>query len=70
MLFNKKPRWLRVDGIIINLDRVSFFARGTADKNDTGVVFNDTKEPIRLRNTTLDDIHYFLKHGRPRKRKA
>jgi len=66
-MFGRKPRWLRHGGNLICLDRVDDFARV---ENDVRVFFHNDPNYTVLSDITLDDIHYFLKHGRPRKRKA
>ena len=68
MLFDKKPRWLKSGEYLINLDQVEYFA-GTQKDDGTSISCIGGRY-IFLHGVTLDDIHYFLKHGRPRKRKA
>jgi len=67
MLFNKKPRWLRHGNQLITLHHVARFE----EYGPNGVlVYFINMETCVLEDITLDDIHYFLKHGGPRKRKA
>jgi len=64
MLFRRKPRWLRSKDCLINLDKVESFIKDI----DGVIAFFDGGHGSRLlRDITLDDIHYVLKHGKPRK---
>jgi hypothetical protein len=68
-MFGHKPRWMRAGNFVINLDHVDYFAR--RDPNIVEVFsFKQLNPQFVLEGVTLDDIHYFLKHGKPRKRKA
>jgi hypothetical protein len=65
-MFNKKPpRWLRHGDYVINLDKVEAFRRQSADSVNVFFTGEDTAH-ITLRGISLDDIHHFLKHGKPR----
>jgi hypothetical protein len=68
MLFNsKKPCWLRHGERLINLENVDYFETNQQPKGDAVNVFFRSSTFCVLRGISLDDIHYFLKHGRPRK---
>jgi hypothetical protein len=64
MLFRRRQRWLRYGGYIISLDRVYCFSEYNSG---VWVCFSCDKEPLRLEGVTLDELEYFLKHGKPRK---
>jgi hypothetical protein len=68
-MFGHKPRWLRHGDNLINLDHVSDFETSGKERRDVKVLFDDT-ESLILSGITLDDIHYFLKKGKPRTREA
>jgi len=65
MFGRKQPRWLKNNGYLINLDHVEFFAQTKKGKT----VARIRERFIFLHGVTLDDITYFLKHGKPRKKR-
>ncbi|MDR2923466.1 MAG: hypothetical protein LBU85_09020 [Treponema sp.] len=69
-MFCRKTRWLRHGETIINLDHVAEFATNRQNRNDVDVYLNGLNLISVLHGITLADIHYFLKYGKPRKRKA
>jgi hypothetical protein len=58
----RNPRWLRYDGYTINLDKVELLKQ--SEKGRVEVFFNGQELPIVLDGITLNDIGYFLKHGK------
>jgi hypothetical protein len=71
-MFGWKPRWLAVGNLAINLDHVSYFGENRRDAGtvEVEVVFSNPDLSCVLHGVTVGEIHYFLKHGKPRKRKA
>jgi hypothetical protein len=65
-MFNRKPPgWIRAGKFLAPLDIVAYFHEG---KDFTRVIFRGNISPVELYGVTLDDIHHYLKHGKPRKR--
>jgi hypothetical protein len=69
-MFGWKPRWLRHGEHLINLDHINCFETNQQDKDAVTIFFNGSPSLCVLHGVTIADIHYFLKHGKLRKREA
>ena len=66
-MFRRKPRWLYTSDHVINLDHVKCFYQ---EREKVVAVCYDATLTTELHGITLDDIAYYLKHGKPRRRKC
>jgi hypothetical protein len=53
---------------MVNLDHAISFDENDRDKNIVYAVLDGVDVPLVLDGVTLDEIYYFLKHGKLKKR--
>jgi hypothetical protein len=61
----RKPRWLVYSNCIVNLDRVDAILKADGGVN----IFSGGRDkPLFIKDTTIDDVHHYLKYGKPKRR--